>query len=267
MRDGDNGMKNRKGRESWPVGFTLIELLVVIAIISILAAMLMPALESARKSAWRITCANNFHNFGLALRLYSHDYDDWMPMGKYNIPSAMLAGGAHALQPYGARRSIMICPAHSDAVPGKRYNPDTYPGDSDDEIFIPYFYYGGAGAFGYGNPLYDDGSGAYTADDGCPWYGWRVGLAFPRRSEGLRPTPRFRMSKKRPCWIPLSWDISWLPGATPHSFHVSSDRSNHPDDDGFSATGLNMLHVGLNVQWYDLDHGIGPDRWARYYYR
>lgn len=73
-------MKTRHAH-STDQGFTLIELLVVISIISLLIAILLPALGAARKRSNQIKCASTIKHVGNAIMMYSMDFGDWIPNG------------------------------------------------------------------------------------------------------------------------------------------------------------------------------------------
>ncbi len=107
-------------------GFTLIELLVVIAIISILAALLLPALATAKQMAQRTTCLSNLKQIGSAFTMLLGDNADRFPdrrdlkaslPGGYHPwtswpPSDPRAGWAEVvLQSEGADHRIWSCPA------------------------------------------------------------------------------------------------------------------------------------------------------------
>jgi len=72
-----NAKSAAKPREA----FTLIELLVVIAIIAILAALLLPALASAKERGQRAVCLSNLRQLGIAVHSYASDNDGKIPYG------------------------------------------------------------------------------------------------------------------------------------------------------------------------------------------
>src|SRR5262245_48641545 len=70
------------------MGFTLVELLVVIAIVGVLLGLLLPAIQSARETSRRCSCANNLKQQGLAVLSYEKDFRHLPPSTHlYSIPT------------------------------------------------------------------------------------------------------------------------------------------------------------------------------------
>ena len=114
-------------------GFTLIELLVVIAVISLLMAMLLPALEAARRLARRTVCQSNLRQIAIGWELYldgndgvflhrtniNHDFGGWKGITGY--ASSRELNQYVGLDPNistenGAR--LFRCPADTGGMPG-----------------------------------------------------------------------------------------------------------------------------------------------------
>lgn len=87
-------------------GFTLVELLVVIAIISVLAGMLLPALENAISSARQVSCMNNLRQVGFYVRDYAQSYNDYMLSSLYPTVPELLFGMPIPAQSYLTSQSL-----------------------------------------------------------------------------------------------------------------------------------------------------------------
>lgn len=126
-------------------GFTLIELLVVIAIIAILAALLLPALANSKEQARRARCKNNLRQFALALHMYAHDNEDWLPSGRSEMGAeddhvpVLCEETRKTIIQYGGSWKIIDCPSL-----GKPFNQEEgWPAQDNYGFIIGYNYLGG----------------------------------------------------------------------------------------------------------------------------
>jgi prepilin-type N-terminal cleavage/methylation domain-containing protein/prepilin-type processing-associated H-X9-DG protein len=126
------------GTSHTPRAFTLVELLVVIGVIALLIALLLPALNKAKRAANTLVCLGNLRQIGQATFMYANEFKGWLPRAYYQVHNAdhafgqrwhliyanrylrgqgqvVMGPGGQSLDKKDPIHNIFVCPDHTIA--------------------------------------------------------------------------------------------------------------------------------------------------------
>ncbi len=211
-------------------GFTLIELLMVIAIVSLLASILLPSLNRAKKLAQQVTCAANLKNVGSAMCMYTIDHNGYLP--PCYIPGSVIGNFEHCywaqlLMPYaGDTGETFVCPNYFvNRKKQTKYNWYF--------LFAPG---GQSNRYGYNHRAL--GCGGYASGFGCVSNGKITRLASVPRADFV-----------------MCLDNAFAFATSPESYGGNPERYKEvylPEEIRHN-NGINILFVDGSVSWASID--------------
>ncbi len=221
-------------------GFTLIEVLVVIAIISLLMAILLPALEKAKDLARGTVCKSNLRNYSIAVMLYLEDNDGlfcdpdmcyFSQVGPFPV-EAGLTNHLH----------LRWCNGNVYLREHPEYGGTLYPYLKDARAFIcPTFRGMATGASQ--DHFYEDYG--YQISNYLPWYNYTMNAylgstnssvqnsVVRRAHEVIQPAQTYSFTEESPL-VDTQYSVSGLNDTfmVPGSDSMISDWLNHPTVNG-----------------------------------